>query len=53
MRVSLAFAAVLLAAPLGAGEKAKSGCQPGEGMAAFQVHDITGKYKTSRQVCYI
>lgn len=53
MRVCLIFSAFLVATPLTAGEKLKSGCKPGEGVRAFQVHDVTGKFKTSKQVCYV
>ena len=55
MRVNTMLTAALLALPLAqvAGEELKSGCQPGQGMPAFPVHDVTGKYKKDAAVCYI
>ena len=59
MRVSLLLAATLLALPLMGSEKAssekklKSGLQPGEGVPAFHVVDVTGRFKAKPSVCYI
>jgi hypothetical protein len=33
-------------------EKAKSGCQPGEGLVPFDVFDVTGEFKPG-SVCYV
>ena len=61
MRLSLWLAASFLALPLaaGAGEETakkarlKSGLQPDESVPAFQVVDITGKFKEQPSVCYV
>ena len=53
MRMSVFLTAALLASPLlSAEEKVKSGCQPGEGVPAFPVVDVTGKFQP-KSVCYI
>ena len=53
MRIGAVLTAALLVSPLlAAEEKVKSGRQPGEGVPAFPVIDVTGKYKP-QSVCYI
>ncbi len=49
----LLFAAALLAAPLFAGDQAKSGCKPGTMMKPFDVFDITGQWKAEPKICYV
>ncbi|MBN1443887.1 MAG: hypothetical protein JXA90_14350 [Planctomycetes bacterium] len=61
MRPLYWLAASLLALPIAAGaeaetakkEKLKSGLQPDEGVPAFQVVDVTGRFKEQPAVCYI
>lgn len=63
MRPLYWLAASLLALPIAAGaeaetakkeqEKLKSGLQPDEGVPAFQVVDVTGRFKEQPSVCYI
>ena len=61
MKLSLWVAASLLALPISAEEgkkpaekeKLKSGLQPGEGVPAFHVVDVTGRFKKQASVCYI
>ncbi len=56
MRIATLSAAILLAVPLRAAEKEekpRSGCEKGEGVAAFQVKDITGPNSSKPQLCYV
>ncbi len=50
-RLLLSSAALLLATSVFAGEKVKSGLQPGTPAGAFNVLDITGPNK-GKKLCY-
>jgi hypothetical protein len=50
MRLTAVLAALLLSAPLGAGEK--SGAEKGSGVPAFDVLDVTGP-NAAKKLCYV
>ena len=60
MRVSLLVAAVCMALPVfgrdtetaAGNKKLKSGLQPGQGVGAFPVVDVTGRFNKKSSVCY-
>jgi hypothetical protein len=52
MRMSVVLAAFALCAPLGAGDKAKSGAQTGYAVPPFDVLDITGPNAGNKALCY-
>ncbi len=53
MRTASMIALTFIALPLMAGDQVKSGLQPGAATPAFDVVDITGKFKSRAKVCYI
>ncbi len=53
MRLPLVLGALLLAAPVLAGDAPQSGPPAGTKMMPFDVVDVTGQFKADPKVCYV